>query len=214
MENQPPPRAEPGAVMFGFGKRKVMTLQFNSIRLMKTQFEENRLQDTEFRADSLPGFDSSPRTILLISVDTRFYENLRSSANKAGIMVVKTDHVEGMIAVLRAVRPRAVLLDLDLPDGAAWETADLLLNEPDCAGVILITGRSGHLEMQSAIAAGSLVSKNDSPDRLLEIIDEGLEMPQLHQTERNTVQRMLIRWLAPSAWADSTPAHRFWGINE
>jgi len=183
---------------------------------MNPRFEKKKPQAGELRADGFTRVHSAharSRTILLISIDTRFHENLRRLANNAGILVVKAGHAEGMIAVLQVVNPGAVLLDLDLPHETAWETADILLNEPACPAVILLTERTDQFEMRGAIAAGSLINKNDAPARLLEVIHEGLELPQPNQAQRNAAQRMLIRWLAPSAWPDSTPANRFWGLN-
>jgi hypothetical protein len=59
------------------------------------------------------------------------------------------------------------------------------------------------------------VSKNETPHRLLEIIEKALEMPEDNQTERTAIQRVLIRWLRPLAWEEATtPAYRFWRINE
>lgn len=183
---------------------------------MKTQLVEKRT--TEFSAggtDRFPSAHVGSRTVLLISNDKRFYESLRSLANKLGLIVVKAECTRGTLAVLRATRPVAVLLDLDSPGGAAWGTADILLNEPGCPAVILLTGRSGQFDLQTAIRAGSLVSKSETPHRLLEIIEKALEMPEDNQTERTAIQRVLIRWLRPLAWEEvTTPAYRFWRINE
>ena len=175
-----------------------------------------RTREDEFPSDGFHRFHSlqaESRTILLISNDTRLHDNLRALARDAGLMAVKVDRAVGTVEVLRVVRPSAVLLDLDLPDEAAWKSADILLNEPDCPAVILLTGRTGHVAMQSAIQAGLLVSKSDSPDRLLQIIEEAMGMPD--QAQRNALRRELIRWLRPTAReTDSGSACRFWGINE
>jgi DNA-binding response OmpR family regulator len=185
---------------------------------MKTQFAEPGIQENQFRAHRSKRLRPSyraRRTILLISDDKPLYENLRAFANTAGQMVVRTEHAAGTVAVLRVTRPTVVLLDLDLPDEAAWEAADLLLQEPICPPVILLTGRIERFDMRTAIQAGSLVRKGESPSRLLEIVEEALEMPQINQAERNTIQRVLIRWLKPFEWgASNVPAYRFWGINE
>lgn len=185
---------------------------------MKTRLEETRTHADEFSVEGFHRFHPVPaesRTILLISNDQGLHEDLRSLANEAGLMVVKLDRTPGTVEVLQAVRPRAVLLDLDLPDEEAWKLADILLNEPDCPAVILLSGRTGHLAMQSAIRAGLLVSKGDSPDRLLKIIEEALEMPGPDQAERKGLRRELIRWLRPAVWEPDSGYHsRFWGINE
>jgi DNA-binding NtrC family response regulator len=185
---------------------------------MKTRFEEIRTRANEFSAKDFHRFQSlhaESRTILFISNDSGLHERLRSLANETGLMVVKQDRAVGTAEILQVVKPSAVLLDLDLPDEAAWNSADMLLNEPDCPAIILLTGRTGHLAMQNAIHAGLLVSKGDSPDRLLQIIEEVLEMPGPHQAHRNALRRELIRWLRPPAWeTESGSAYRFWGINE
>src|SRR5690242_3675981 len=102
---------------------------------MKTRLEETRTHADGFSVEGFHRFHPVPeesRTILLISNDQGLHEDLRSLANEAGLMVVKLDRTPGTVEVLQAVRPRAVLLDLDLPDEEAWKLADILLNEPDC----------------------------------------------------------------------------------
>jgi CheY-like chemotaxis protein len=132
-----------------------------------------------------------------------------------GFVIVRAERKAGTVAILQATRPVAVLLDLDLPGGAAWEVADLLLNEPGCPAVILVTERTAQFDMETSIRAGSLVGKGESPSRLLEIVQEGLAMPEANQAARNAIQRVLIRWLRPFQWAEPTAsAYRFWGINE
>ena len=155
------------------------------------------------------------RTILLISEDRELHENLRCLANALGYLVVRAKGAVGSVAILQATRPAAVLLDLDLPGQAAWETAEALLQYQHCPAVILLTGRTEQFDVRTAIRAGSLVDKNEPPARLLEVVAEALELPNVNQAERNAIQRVLIRWLKPSSWVEATaPAYRFWGINE
>jgi hypothetical protein len=81
--------------------------------------------------------------------------------------------------------------------------------------VILLTARTAQFDIRTAIRAGCLVSKCDSPSRLLERVKETLELAENNQMKRNAIQRVLIRWLRPSEWATPTTlAYRFWGINE
>jgi len=153
--------------------------------------------------------------MLLITHDNQLQERLRSLANSLGRIVVKVERVAGTVAILQATRPAAVLLDLDLPDEAAWETAELLLQESSCPPVILLTAQTEQFDIRTAIQAGSLFNKGESPSHLLRVVDEALELPAANQAERNSVQRVLIGRLKPSRWAGpTTPAYRFWGINE
>ena len=183
---------------------------------MNTRFEEKALPGySEAGTHCLSSRYGASRTILLISNDKQLLANLRLVANMIGLFVIKAAQTSGTVAILQATRPAAVLLDLDLPHEAAWLTGDLVLNEPVCPAVILLSGRTAQFDMRTAIRAGSLVSKRESPDRLLEIIKQRLELPQENQAERNAIQRVLLRWLRPSGWGQpSAPAHRFWGIND
>lgn len=159
--------------------------------------------------------DPGKRTILLISDDARLHQNLRCVANLVGRMVVRGDGMADALRIVYAVRPAAVLLDLDLPADAAWEKADALLQEQSCPPVILLTARSEQFDVRMAIRAGSLVDKSADPTRSLEVVDQTLAMPDSAQAKRNAIKRVVIQWLRPCGWSvPLTPAYRFWGINE
>jgi FixJ family two-component response regulator len=185
---------------------------------MTTPFAESGMHGGKTPAcgfHAVPATNAGSRTVLLITNDKRYHENLRSLANTIGLFVIKATRTSGTVAILQATRPIAVLLDLDLPDEAAWQIGDMVLNEPRCPAVILLSGRTAQFDMRTAIRAGSLVSKHESPGRLLGVIQERLQLPDANQVEWNAIQRVLIRWLRPSGWAEpSGGAHRFWGINE
>jgi DNA-binding response OmpR family regulator len=184
---------------------------------MKRHFTKETRRGGEITAHAGHRFHSSGgRTILLVSQDEQFHQNLRSLANTLGVIVVKAQRPAATSAVLHATRPVAVLLDLDLPNGAGWESADILLNEPDCPAIVLLSAQTSQFDMRTAIRSGSLVSKSTSPHRLLEIIEERLQSPEGGPKHGNAIQRVLIRWLRPSSWrASTTPAvNRFWGLNE
>jgi len=185
---------------------------------MKAQFAESRTRETEFRHGvmQLPRSSKAAcRTILLISNDREFHQNLRTRANALGLLVVRAERAVGTLPILQATKPQAVLLDLDLPDEAAWQIAELVLSESCCPEVILLTGRTAQFDMRTAIRAGSLVSKTESAERVLELIVQRLELPEANHVERNAIQRVLIGWLRPSGWeGPMTPSFRFWGINE
>ncbi|HTL58210.1 MAG TPA: hypothetical protein VL361_21155, partial [Candidatus Limnocylindrales bacterium] len=155
------------------------------------------------------------RTILMISNDEELDTKLRSFANRIGLLLIRAERTAGIVAILQATRPIAVLLDLDLANKAAWETGELLLREPACPAVLLLTGRVAQFNLRAAIRAGSLISKTGSASRIFDLLEETLEMAAANRAERNEIQRLLISQLRPSEFADSTtPAHRFWGINE
>lgn len=153
--------------------------------------------------------------VLLISQDTHLHNGLRGLANTAGMLVVRLDAIKGVIPAMRAISPALVLLDLDLPNQAAWEIADALLQEQNCPPVVLLSSYCDQFDVNTAIRAGSIVDKSEGSARVLEAAHEALSTPQSNLTERNAILRVLIRWLKPCSWSLSvSPAQRFWGINE
>jgi len=139
--------------------------------------------------------------IVLISNDERLHRDLRCAANQTGRMVVRVATPAGAVPVVRVLKPSAVLLDLDLPEEAAWNTGDSLLQEAICPPVILLTGPSEQFDLKTAIRAGSLIDKTSGSSHLLEVVDQTLALPSAFQPERNATQRVLIRWLRPSSWS-------------
>lgn len=184
---------------------------------MTTEFLKYGKRNNEFLTGSVKGSRSSSarsRTILFITNDKQLHEKLMMLANATGQMVVRAEHA-GVRVVMQATHSVAVLLDLDLPHAIAWETAELILREPDCPPLILLTRRRAEFELQTPALRGSLLSKSESPSHVLEIVRETVEMPEANQAERNAVQRAVIRSLrASQAAAPTAPTYRFWGINE
>jgi FixJ family two-component response regulator len=143
--------------------------------------------------------DLQRRTILLISDDTDLHQNLRCVANSVGRMVVRVAGATDIVRMTHVVRAAAVLLDLDLPAGAAWQTADKLLQEKNYSPIILLTARSERFDVRTAILAGCIVEKSAGPTRLLEVVEQILAESDAAQVERNALQRVVINWLSPSS---------------
>jgi DNA-binding NarL/FixJ family response regulator len=186
---------------------------------MKTNFEDevnmvSRHSREIQEIGSLMEPEPERATILLISADTGFYEALRRFANKVGRLVVRTECLAA-VPILQAVRPRVVLLDLDLPQEAVCETAEAIMRDQSCPPLILLTARREQFDMRAATRSGSVLPKSESPLRLLEMVDETLAMRSSGHAERNAIQKTLIQSLKPHRWTVTVgPAHRFWGINE
>ena len=185
---------------------------------MRIPFSERGTPANEMQSRIPEESRASPagiRTILLLSRDKQFHHYLRSFANTLGLMVIRVDRKEGITSILRATRPVAVLLDVDSQDPAAWDSAELLLNEPGCPVVILLTGRTAETEMRTAMGAGSPEGRHEPPPGRLPEGKEVWRASEVVSAESSAVQRVLIGWLGASQWpATSTPTSRFWGINE
>jgi DNA-binding response OmpR family regulator len=167
------------------------------------------------RAAGAPQMDGrNTNLFLLISEDRLLGQGLREAAEEAGLLLAHSA-LSGVVWQLRALRPGAVLLDLDLPAEAAWEVADRLLEVETCPPVILVTARSTQFDIGTAVRAGTIVDKSAGPTRLLRLAKEASAQYGSSQAERNSIQRIFIRGLRPSGWSvPVTPAYRFWGLNE
>jgi DNA-binding NtrC family response regulator len=175
----------------------------------------SREMRVDFACGKSPPRPAPKAAILLVSEDNVLGESLRCAAGEVGRLVLRAAGLSEALGAVQSGQLAAVLLDLDLPSEAAWVVADGLLQEPDCPPLILLTGRRDQFDMSTAIRAGSLVDKSSSFAKLLELVDRELALPDLNRTERNAIQRVVIRWLRPCAWPVSvTPSYRHWGINE
>jgi DNA-binding response OmpR family regulator len=114
---------------------------------------------------------------------------------------------------LQALRPGAVVLDLDLPSESAWETAGRLLDLESCPPLFVLTGRRDQFDAATAVHGGPIVDKLPGPDGLLRLAEQ--VSPQSTRGERNSIQRIDVQWLGPCGWpVRVTPANSFCGINE
>lgn len=152
--------------------------------------------------------------ILLMSSDAALAENLQAADEFGEQTLVRVTETAAMFRALRAVRPAAVLLDLDMPTGAAWEAADRLLGEACVPPILLLTARAGQMDFRMAIRTGSVIDKSMGPGRLARVLNQALEAPPAVRAERTAIQRVVVLWLNPFHPAGSAPAYRDFGINE
>jgi ActR/RegA family two-component response regulator len=154
-------------------------------------------------------------TILVISEDASFLDRLCRIGKEERVTVVRADESDEALEALRTAQPIAVLLDLDLADNAAWDIADRLLQEENCPQLLLVTGRVGHFDLEAAHRAGSVLDKATEASWLFGVLSRRALEPDSAQAARNSIQRVLIRWLRPCEWPlPAIRAQRWWGINE
>ena len=75
---------------------------------------------------------------------------IRSFLQKMGLGVVEAESGNSALELLSKVRPDAVILDLNMPDGSGWETARKLKSDPVTKNLplIAITGLTEELATQ------------------------------------------------------------------
>ena len=163
--------------------------------------------EIQSQAANLPG---KLRTILLMSHDALMAGKLRAAADLEQCAVAWVSETFSLFKMCKASRPAAVLLDLDMHTGAAWEAADRLLSEPNCPPLVLLTARVNHPEFSTAGQSGYVVDKFTAPSRLMQIVDETIEAPPSVRDERTAVQRIMVLRLNPFHPAQ----YRDFGIND
>jgi len=168
-------------------------------------------------AQHLPYYRSGPisrRPVLLLSDDDEFCRDLSRAAKQAGQSLIRRSAIDGPYSV-RALKPVAVLLDLDQPAGSAWDTVDSLLEDEYCPVLILLSSRSDQPEVGAAIQSGSVIDKSAEAAAILQQVNRKLKPSGVTLRDANAMQRIVIRWLKPcNLSAEVVPLRRFWGINE
>jgi ActR/RegA family two-component response regulator len=185
----------------------------------------SRTAETPANCDALPiTFPEPPpvrktyshrRAILLISSDAALGLKLNNAAALSGASLVRMDGTADAVQAVRIVAPSGVLLDLDLPGGAGWHAADMLLEQPDGPPLVLLSGRNEQPDIGTAISAGSIIEKAADVRRILEAVRRSRAASAAERLNWNAIQRAVVRWLKPCVWSMPLPApNRFWGINE
>ena len=155
------------------------------------------------------------KSLLLVSDDTGLGQRLMSAARHAGLAFTQIDNPFTALLWSRQHLPAVVYLDLDLPVQAGWLAAEEFLRSETCPSLILVTGRTGHFDLDAALEAGAVIPKSASLLQLLERTAWILAEAEADRLDRKARQKLLLRWLKPYDWpVPDPPANRFWGINE
>jgi CheY-like chemotaxis protein len=137
--------------------------------------------------------------LLLISDDDMLGESLRDAAEEMGLLFACCAAGSSALWQFRALRPGAVVLDLDLPSRAAWETAEHLLKIESCPPLFLLTGRKDQLGDGTAVQAGPMVDRPPGPARLLRLAER---VSSLSISDgRTSTQRIVVQWLGEYGWS-------------
>jgi CheY-like chemotaxis protein len=155
------------------------------------------------------------KALLLVSDDASLGQRLISTAEMGGLVFTQSNDPANALRLAGQDCPAAVFLDLDLPALAGWEAAEEFLQNGTYPSLILLTGRTGHLDLSAAVRAGAVVSKSASPGQLLEKANRVLAETHSDRLDQKARQLLLLRWLRPYDWPmPEAPENRFWGINE
>jgi CheY-like chemotaxis protein len=165
-------------------------------------------------ANAARGQQAKKGVLLWMSDDVEWHWRLLTAAEAADWTLMRVAEAAETFRSLRVNRPAAVLLDLDISTGAAWETAERLLQEANCPPIILLTGRTKQPDLRLAVGCGSIVDKVTEPDGILRLAEQLLAAPRAIRAERTALQRLSILRLNPFNRPVSMPAYRDFGINE
>ena len=162
-----------------------------------------------------PGLAAAGKTLLLVSADTGMGMRLGDTASRAALVFRQTGDSANAHRLAIQNHPVVVFLDLDLPAMSGWDAAERFLENERCPPLILLAGRTGRFDLETAIDTGVITDKSASPAELLEKVSGVLVEPEGARENRLARQRLLVSWLRPYPWTiPVTQAVRHWGINE
>ena len=82
------------------------------------------------------------RRIVVVDDHRPFLDAVSRTLQRAGWAVTSVDDADGVQAVVAAVRPAVVLLDVQMGDASGFDIARRLVDAPDPPAVLLISARA------------------------------------------------------------------------
>jgi len=140
-------------------------------------------------------FDHRP--VLIVEDDNLCARLLRTSLRRAGIPSQGAARVDQALAALSKGDFRAVLLDLELEDGAGWPVLDKAREDEDAPPVIVLTGHGDEALAVEAIHRGAADywSKTAVGERIVEIVEQAARRADHERMQRQGTRRQLQRRL-------------------
>ncbi|MER2539256.1 MAG: response regulator [Azonexus sp.] len=133
------------------------------------------------------------RHLLIIDDDESYREVLSRSLSRKGFVVVTAANVEESLACCRAIVPEYILLDLNLAGQSGLNLIQPLLDIAPEARIVILTG---YASIQTAVGALKLGAVQYLPkpasvaDIVKALIEEGIEIPEIPDEDRMTVQHL------------------------
>jgi DNA-binding response OmpR family regulator len=99
----------------------------------------------------------SARTILVAEDDPEMRELVRVQLTAAGYEIIVVRNGEEALSRIRAFRPDAVVLDINLPDIDGYGVLEGIRATPDTAGlpILILSGRHAEDDVRRAILLGA-----------------------------------------------------------
>ena len=119
----------------------------------------------------MPQKNNTSNTILVIDDDPAFLEIMMRFLTHEGYRVVMTSSGMEGINIAKALRPLAILLDVNMPEMDGWHVLSELKDTPEIAHTpILMVSVLKELQKKEAIGASGLITKPIQRELLLETI--------------------------------------------
>jgi two-component system response regulator RegA len=133
------------------------------------------------------------RHLLIIDDDESYREVLSRSLSRKGFVVVTAANVEESLACCRAIEPEYILLDLNLAGQSGLNLIQPLLDIAPEARIVILTGYASIQTAVGALKLGAVqyLPKPASVDDIVKaLIEEGIEIPEIPDKDRMTVQHL------------------------
>ena len=134
--------------------------------------------------------------VLLASDDSAFGDEFEMAATVKKRPVARINRLSELSGTIQAIHPAVVLLDLDLPGEAVWQSLEESLFEQETCPLVILLTRQRLFTSTTAVRVGALAQKSAGPERLLETVDRAIT-ERSGQINRNAVPRALVRLVRP-----------------
>jgi CheY-like chemotaxis protein len=110
-----------------------------------------------------------PRPLLIVDDDPAIRRLLEALLASAGHQVVTAADGPHALEIVRSRRPRAVFLDVTLPEMSGWDVLTHILAIPDPPAVVLLTADSAAVRRAERSGADAAILKPFDIDEVLEL---------------------------------------------
>ncbi|HAA55067.1 MAG TPA: hypothetical protein DCE42_09930 [Myxococcales bacterium] len=152
-------------------KGSTFTFQLPLYHSFPEEYLPNPLLSAPSLAETVPQKNNTSNTILVIDDDPAFLEIMMRFLTHEGYRVVMTSSGMEGINIAKALRPLAILLDVNMPEMDGWHVLSELKDTPEIAHTpILMVSVLKELQKKEAIGASGLITKPIQRELLLETI--------------------------------------------
>jgi CheY-like chemotaxis protein len=155
------------------GKGTMFTASFPAVVEKDSVEDAIEAPGAEKARDEAAGFSEAPNQVLLIDDEEVVHDLIRRTLEKEGFRVVSAYGGEEGLALVRELKPIAVLLDVMMPGMDGWAVIKELKADPDTRDIpVVMTTMVDERGIGFALGAADYMVKPVDKERLIEVLDK------------------------------------------